>query len=245
MGLFRRRNLERLKLILFSTFVDDMKIKCLIVGELATNCYLLFSEKEAAVIDPGGEAEKILEEIKSSGAKLKYIINTHYHPDHTLANEKISEKTGAEILIHQAEKDFIEFKVSQFLKEGDNIKIGETVLKVIHTPGHTKGSICLTSEDLIHAPEDHEISRGCRVVFGTGFRSPRKRGRNPANVKIPRACSGSFIFTGDTLFKDGQGRTDLPGGSAEEIEESLEKLKKLFKPGILIYPGHGDIFKIK
>ncbi|PIS39743.1 MAG: MBL fold metallo-hydrolase [Candidatus Nealsonbacteria bacterium CG08_land_8_20_14_0_20_38_20] len=178
-----------------------MRIKRLIVGELATNCYLLVSEKEAAVIDPGGDAEKILEEITSSGAKIKYIINTHYHPDHTLANEKISEKTGAEILIHQAEKDFINFKASRFLKEDDEIKIGEISLEVIHTPGHTKGSICLTGED--------------------------------------------FIFTGDTLFKDGQGRTDLPGGSAEEIEESLEKLKKLFKPGILIYPGHGDIFKIK
>ncbi|MBU4299016.1 MBL fold metallo-hydrolase [Patescibacteria group bacterium] len=178
-----------------------MQIKRLIVGELATNCYLLVSKKEVAVIDPGGEAEKILEEIRSSGAKLKYIINTHEHPDHCFANEKISQETGAEILIHEAEKDFVGFKVNQFLKEGDNIKIGEISLKVIHTPGHTKGSICLKGDN--------------------------------------------FIFTGDTLFKDGQGRTDLPGGSAEELENSLEKLKKLFKPGISIYPGHGDIFKIK
>lgn len=178
-----------------------MRVKRLIVGELATNCYLLISGEEAAVIDPGGEAEKILEEIRSGGAKLKYIINTHYHPDHTLANEKISQETGAQILIHEAEKDFIDFKVSQFLKEGDNIKIGEISLKVIHTPGHTKGSICLSD--------------------------------------------GDFIFTGDTLFKDGYGRTDLPGGSEEKMEESLEKLKNLFKPGTSIYPGHGDTFKIE
>ncbi len=176
-----------------------MQIKRLIVGELATNCYLLVSGEEAAVIDPGGEAEKILQEIKSIGAKLKYIINTHYHSDHTLANEKIREETEAEILIHEAEKDFIDFKVNRFLKEGDEIKIGTEspiVLKVIHTPGHTKGSICLLGDD--------------------------------------------FIFTGDTLFKEGFGRTDLPGGSEEELENSLERLKNLLKPGILIYPGHAQ-----
>lgn len=177
-----------------------MQIKRLIVGELATNCYVLSSEKEMAVIDPGGEAEKILEEIKGDGAKLKYIINTHYHPDHTLANEKIRKETEAEILIHEAEKGFINFRISRFLKEGDEIEIGKVSLRVINTPGHTKGSICL---------------------LGDGF-----------------------IFTGDTLFKEGYGRTDLAGGSGEEMEKSLERLEKLLKPGILIYPGHGDTFKI-
>lgn len=181
-----------------------MQIKCLTVGELATNCYLLVSGEEAAVIDPGGEPEKILEEIRKSKVKLKYVINTHCHLDHILANEKISQETGAEILIHEKEKDFVNFRVNRFLKDGDEIKIGvesPIVLKIIHTPGHTKGSICL--------------------------------------------AGSNFVFTGDTLFKDGYGRTDLPGGSAEEMKESLEKLKKLFKPGISIYPGHGESFKIK
>jgi len=66
-----------------------------------------------------------------------------------LANEKIRKETGAEILIHQAEKDFINFKIDRFLKEGDKIKIGESVLSVIHTPGHTKGSICLLGKNFI------------------------------------------------------------------------------------------------
>ena len=176
-----------------------MKIKHLIVGELETNCYLLVSKDELGIIDPGGEAEKILKEIEKAKVKPKYIINTHCHFDHILANEKIRKKTGAEILIHQAEKDFINFKIDRFLKEGDEIKIGESVLSVIHTPGHTKGSICLL-------------------------------GKN-------------FIFTGDTLFKDGYGRTDFPGGSQKESEESLEKLAKLLKPGMTVYPGHGEIFK--
>jgi len=117
-----------------------------------------------------------------------------------LANEKIKKATGAKILIHEAEKDFINFEADGFLEDGDEIKIGDSVLKVLHTPGHTKGSICLL-------------------------------GKN-------------FVFTGDTLFKDGCGRTDLPGSSQKDMENSLEKLSKLLKPGTTVYPGHGEIFKI-
>ena len=189
---------------------------------------MLFSKREAAVIDPGGEAEKILKEIESSGKKLKYIILTHSHWDHTSAALKIKDynppttssrsslrserapKTKAEILIHEAEKDFLKFaaegeprpqgrEVDKFLEEGDKIKIGDIILKVIHTSGHTKGSICLLGDN--------------------------------------------FIFTGDTLFKDGFGRTDLPGGSSEDLQKSLEKLSKFLKPGMKIYPGHGETFE--
>ena len=146
---------------------------------------MVISAGELLIIDPGGEGGKILKEIEVTGAKLKYIINTHNHPDHISANEKIRQVTGAEILID--------------LKNGDEIRIGNSVLKVIQTPGHTKDSICL---------------------LGKGF-----------------------IFTGDTLFKDGKGRTDLPGGSEKDLEKSLEKLKKIIKPGTIVYPGHGEIFE--
>jgi len=176
-----------------------MEIKQLIVGELDTNCYLLISEGELAVIDPGGDSDKILEEIQKSKAKTKYIINTHCHPDHISGNEKIKKETAAEVLIHEKEKDFIAFQADRFLKEGDKIKIGDIVLKVLNTPGHTRGSICLLGDN--------------------------------------------FIFTGDTLFKEGYGRTDLPGGSQREMEDSLRKLSEILKPGMIIYPGHGQAFK--
>lgn len=177
-----------------------MEIKILVVGPLLTNCYLLTLDDELLIIDPGGEPEKILEEIKNQKAKLKYIINTHGHPDHTFGNERIRKETTAPILIHEAEKDFIKFKADNFLKQGDKIKIGNIFLKVLHTPGHTRGSICLLGEN--------------------------------------------FIFTGDTLFKEGFGRTDLPGGSQKDLEKSLEKLKEILKPGMVVYPGHGEIFKV-
>lgn len=181
-----------------------MEIKPLIVGPLLTNCYLVGSRgniRELTIIDPGGNPEKILAEIKKTKAKPKYIINTHYHFDHNLANLKIQKETGAKILIHEAEKEFIGFEVNKFLKEGDKIKIDDEFLRVIHTPGHTKGSICLLGDN--------------------------------------------FILAGDTLFKDGYGRTDLPGGSAEDLEKSLKKLNKILKPEMIIYPGHGEVFKYK
>lgn len=176
-----------------------MKIRLLVVGPLLTNCYLVISGGRLLIIDPGGEPEKILEEIQAQKAKPKYVINTHYHWDHTVGNKIIKKATGVKILIHEKEKDFINFEADKYLKDGDEIKIGKEKLKVIHTPGHTRGSICLM-------------------------------GKN-------------FIFTGDTLFKDGWGRTDLPGGSEKDLEESLKKIKKLLKPEATIYPGHGELSK--
>ena len=176
---------------------QQFEIKHLIVGPLLTNCYILISESEALVIDPGGGLKRILKEIGE--AKLKYIVLTHCHWDHFLAAPKLKKVTSAKILIHEDEKDFIKFEVDQFLKEGEEIKFGGDSLKIIHTPGHTKGSICLLGDN--------------------------------------------FIFTGDTIFEDGYGRTDLPGGSQKDLENSLKKLKQILKPGIKIYPGHGHIFE--
>jgi hydroxyacylglutathione hydrolase len=173
-----------------------MKIIQIKVGALETGCYILKTEKEALIIDPGGAPEKIIENIADQKVT---IINTHYHYDHTLANNELKEKLNAKILIHEKEKEYIDFKVDGFLKEGDVIQIGDTKLKIFHTPGHTKGSICL---------------------LGDGF-----------------------AFTGDTLFENGYGRTDFPGGEPEKIFESLKKLDEILKNDDTIYPGHGKPFK--
>jgi glyoxylase-like metal-dependent hydrolase (beta-lactamase superfamily II) len=176
-----------------------MEIRQLVVGPILTNCYILISGKEVIVIDPGFELEKILKEVE--GKKLNYIILTHYHFDHVNDAPKLREKTGAKILIHKEEKEFIKFQPDKFLDDGDEIKIGYETLKIIHTPGHTRGSICILGKD--------------------------------------------FIFTGDTIFENGYGRTDLPGGCEEDLKMSLEKLNKIIKKGMKIYPGHGSIFEKK
>jgi glyoxylase-like metal-dependent hydrolase (beta-lactamase superfamily II) len=179
-----------------------MNIKKIKVGFLETNCYLLISNKEVAIVDPGGEPDKILKELTEiEDKKVKYIINTHHHNDHIAANEETKKETGAKILIHKLESNFIEFKVDQFLQEGDKIIIGNEKIKVINTPGHTKGGICLIGED--------------------------------------------FILTGDTLFYQGYGRTDLEGGSVQEMKKSLERLSKIIKPGMKVFPGHGESFIYK
>lgn len=174
-------------------------IKNFVLGPLLTNCYIVYLGNEGIVIDPGGFPDDIIDFLKKNKIKVNFIVNTHFHPDHTFGNEVLKEKTGAKILIHEQEKEYINFKADKFLKEGDEIFIKEKALKVFHTPGHTKGSISLLGEN--------------------------------------------FIFTGDTLFKDGVGRTDLVGGSEEDLQKSLLKLSKIIKEGMMIYPGHGEIFK--
>ena len=124
-----------------------MDIKKIKAGDLHTNCYILFDNGEAVVVDPGGSAKEILAELKK--IKLLYIINTHYHFDHVLANGIVKKETGAQILIHANEKEFIDFSADKFLQDGDEIKFGQEKLKVIHTPGHTAGGICLLGDNVI------------------------------------------------------------------------------------------------
>ncbi len=112
-----------------------MRIRCVVVGILETNCYLLYKDNDMLVVDPGGEEEKILEEIKNIGITPERIVNTHSHPDHILANSAVAKATGAEIL-----KD---------LKDGDSIKIGNADLKVISAPGHTPDCICFYGGDFL------------------------------------------------------------------------------------------------
>ncbi len=164
-----------------------MKIKIVVVGILNTNCYLLYNEKEAIVVDPGGDGEKIMKELESLNLSVKHIINTHSHLDHTAANSYLKRKTGADVL--------------ENLKEGDVVEMEEHTLKVLEVPGHTKDSICLMGDD--------------------------------------------FLIAGDVLFEDGYGRTDLPGGSGEEMKKTLERLRKLVPGDFVIYPGHGDSFLMR
>ncbi|MCD6232020.1 MBL fold metallo-hydrolase [Candidatus Aerophobetes bacterium] len=139
-----------------------MIIKKLIVGELLVNCYILISKKnrKAIIIDPGDEAEKILKVINEERLKVIYVINTHAHIDHTGGNDIIREETGASLLIHFLENNslrnpFLNLSImmsnkgkkflppTRTLEDGDKIEVEEILLRVLHTPGHTPGSICL------------------------------------------------------------------------------------------------------
>jgi glyoxylase-like metal-dependent hydrolase (beta-lactamase superfamily II) len=163
------------------------------------------------LIDAGffeeSEATSILSEIERNSFNVKYVLSTHWHLDHTAGNEYIRRRVGAQVVIHKddapmlsTEDFFLGFRVKphkpdKTLTEGDLIGVGSMRLKVVHTPGHTKGSICLLGE--------------------------------------------GFVFTGDTLFAGSIGRTDLPGGSLEEIIRSIRVKLMTLPDETLIYPGHG------
>ena len=182
-----------------------MQVKVLQVGPIGTNCYLLEDEKAhvAAVIDPGDEAGRILQVIKDDGVDVKYILLTHGHYDHTTAVPELHQALPqAEIYIHKADANGAGSQLFplagqipdlKFYDEGDVLTLGELTIQVLHTPGHSKGSVTL---------------------------------------KV-----GDVLFCGDTLFAGSCGRTDLAGGSYDEIMASLKKLGEL--PGDChVCPGH-------
>lgn len=184
-----------------------MKIHKIVVGELSTNCYIVVSEKKNAfIIDPGDEADAIGGFCRQEGIALKFIVNTHGHIDHIKADRALNlpvylhEKDAA--MAGACEKNFMTSFFGAFesivperlLKDGDIISLDEMSFRVIHTPGHTSGSICLSAE--------------------------------------------KALFSGDTLFRDGVGRTDFPGASAADLRDSLIKLSRLDKDTV-VYPGHG------
>lgn len=192
-----------------------MKYKIIIVGALETNCYLVYCEEtlECAVVDPGAEPERIFPEIAEDGLKPIILINTHGHVDHIGANRDIKDKFGVPLYIHAADNPMLG-KIQQlelslflgardspsadhFINDGDDIKIGNSVLRVLHTPGHSPGSVSL---------------------LGDGF-----------------------LLSGDTLFMEGVGRTDLPGGSQKQLELSIRDKIMTLPDEIIVLPGHGPL----
>jgi len=181
------------------------------VGPMAVFSYIVGCEnkKEGLIIDPAGSERRILSKAEDMGLRIKYVINTHGHADHTCGNRAVLSKTGADLVVHREDASEIlrglnrAFSVvmgkrpspraQRLVTDGDFIRIGKTGLKVIHTPGHTPGSICL---------------------YGEGN-----------------------LFTGDTLFIGAVGRTDLRGGSFDVLLDSLRKLLSL-PPETRVWPGH-------
>lgn len=144
-----------------------MLIKKMEVGNLMSNCYIIGCQdtSEAVVVDPGAESDTILAVLEENNLKVKYIINTHGHVDHVGANEPVKKATNADILIHKEDAPL--FSNSQenlsmyvggelllspperLLEEGDTITFGNITLKVIHTPGHTRGGISLHGDQVV------------------------------------------------------------------------------------------------
>lgn len=196
-----------------------MKILRIPAGIYAANCYIVFSQgsKAGIIVDPGGDTDDLIKVIDDNEIELKYIVLTHGHGDHIGGVAELKSKYNIPLLIHEADSELlkdgnknfsnimgmgsVELIPDRTVKDGDEISFGELKAIVIHTPGHTKGGICLKINDQ--------------------------------------------LISGDTLFKGSIGRTDLLGGSYEELIDSI-KNKLLVLPGeTIVLSGHGQPSTIK
>ncbi len=197
------------------------------VGWLECNCSIVADEKskDAAVIDPGDDVEKILEIIRRYDLKVRYLINTHAHIDHVGGLRALRKTTAAPVLMHAEDLELYrnlemqalmigvpappQTEVDGFLKEGDRLSWGDLEAQVLHTPGHTRGSISL----LMPAQKQPEQGIG---------KDAQDR-----------------LFAGDTLFQGSIGRTDLWGGSFEAIMRSIRDKLLVLADDTMVFPGHG------
>ena len=196
-----------------------MIITTLAVGPILTNCYIVGDEvsKEGAIIDPGGGARKILDEVRRLGLTIKYVVDTHGHFDHTLANGEVmaalktAQETPPLLAIHPADAPLLPLgggaawfgvradpspPADLELKEGDVLTLGKIALEVWYTPGHSPGSVSIVC---------------------------------PAE---------GVVFDGDVLFNMGIGRTDLPGGDHHTLMASIRRLLTL-PDETQVCSGHG------
>lgn len=189
----------------------NMIIRKLVVGPIASNCYIVGSEstKEGIIIDPGADAYDILATVEKSGLKVILIILTHRHPDHVGAAAQVKQMTEADLATHiecarylpQSPSYVYEPpyqgapKPERILAEGDIIDVGELHFTVLHTPGHTPCGIS---------------------IYGEGH-----------------------VFTGDTLFNYGIGRYDLIDGDYDQLMKGIKTKLLTLPPETIVHPGHG------
>ena len=184
-------------------------------GALAANCYIIETDNDAVIIDPGFLEKGIVDYINTNPGKIKLIMLTHGHFDHIFAAEKVKNMTGADIVIGKGDELALisdDFNLSsgfgslygsignnpkneRLVLDGDTLSVGCMEFKVIATPGHSPGGVCYLSEN--------------------------------------------NLFSGDTLFAGSIGRTDFPHSNVSDMLKSLEKLKA-FDDDIKVYPGHGE-----
>jgi hydroxyacylglutathione hydrolase len=191
--------------------LGSMKVQTFNVGMLSTNCYVAScaKTKEAIIIDPGfdraREEEQIIRYVAANTLDVKFIVNTHGHSDHISGDSVLKKQYGVPVCIHAYDAPCLNelgkaiSPPDVLLEDEGFLKFGRLALRVMHTPGHSLGSISLVGEKL--------------------------------------------VFTGETLFAGGIGRTDFEGSSDRDMRRSLEKLLRL-PDTYVVYPGHGAISTI-
>ena len=190
-----------------------MKIEVIPVSSFAMNCYLVVDPEsgEAIYIDPGAEAEMLIEKIQKQGLTLKFVINTHCHVDHTAEVSRVINHFKVPFYIHRGDLPLLDIlqeqgkffglkvqarpQVTDFVEDGDLIEFGKLTALILYTPGHSPGGISIQIKD--------------------------------------------SVFVGDCLFMDSIGRTDLPGGDYDQLISSIKTKLLILDDLTIVYPGHG------
>jgi glyoxylase-like metal-dependent hydrolase (beta-lactamase superfamily II) len=177
-----------------------MKIERIIGGNIEANGYIIRCDRgaDAYVIDPGFSHKKYLSFVAENGLRVRGILLTHHHYDHTDKAEILSGEWSCPVCLHREDVPYYRGTVDTALEGGETFPFGDGELRVLHTPGHTGGGVCFCAE-----------------------------GSNAA-------------FTGDTVFNVDLGRTDLAGGSAARLKDSLISVVDKWRNDVTIHPGHGD-----
>ena len=195
--------------------MNDFRLETLVLGPLQTNTYIIYNNisKEAIVVDPAAEAEKIIKYLKEHDLVCSAIMLTHGHFDHILGVKDLKEATGADIYAHEEEINLLEnpnlnassqvgqaytVSVDVPLKDGQILDLIGQKIKVLHTPGHTAGGVCYFFQD--------------------------------ENV----------LISGDTLFQASIGRSDFPTGNGRVLIDSIRSKIMVLDENIDVYPGHGN-----
>jgi glyoxylase-like metal-dependent hydrolase (beta-lactamase superfamily II) len=187
------------------------------VGAFQCNCSIVAcpDTKEAIVVDPGGDHERILEVVRHFDLTIKWIVHTHAHLDHIYETRDVKEAAGGTIALHKDDLFLYDgfamqaamfgwrprqvLPVEHWLDDGETLGFGKQSAEVLHTPGHTPGSVCFRVE----------------------------------------SSDGPLLLAGDTLFQRSIGRTDLPGGDFATITRSIKRRIYTLDPDTAVIPGHG------
>ncbi len=193
--------------------MGDMKVETVVVGALETNCYLVYCQKslECAVIDPGADPDKIFSALRSKKLDPVVIINTHGHVDHIGANQDLKEQFDIPLLLHKADLPLLQ-----------NALLSEIAMLL----GARK------------SPEpDGFLNEGQEIRFGReSLKVLTTPGHSPGGVSL---LGQDLLFSGDTLFCGGVGRTDLPGGSGKDLVRSIRERIFTLPANVRVFPGHG------
>lgn len=211
----------RMEMIMNSSQITNkIKFETIVGGPIGTNCYVVYNDasREAVIIDPGIEIERLKHGIDKLNVKPVAILLTHGHVDHMMSCQSAASNYSVKVYVHEDEEELVKngmmnCSVEMFgqdivvipdilLKDGQIINLIDTDIKVIHTPGHTKGGCCFYFEN------------------------------------------EALLFCGDTLFMQGVGRCDLPTGNSMKLIESLQQKLFTLPDNVKAFPGHGPATRI-